>query len=101
MTNRYGDKFAVDARGRSAVSEQPEEHLAEMHARNPKPARKTMCIECEELQRQIKRYRVFEKGGFDVFTVERIKELIEDLERRKDSLHKGSLHKGFRVRLMN
>jgi hypothetical protein len=52
-----------------------------------------MCIECDVLQKQIMRYRGLEKSGFDVFTVERIKELIEDLKRRKDSLH-GKKHSG-------
>jgi hypothetical protein len=46
-----------------------------------------MCVECEDLQRQIKRYRVIQKRRFDVFTVERVKQLIGDLERRKDALH--------------
>jgi hypothetical protein len=46
-----------------------------------------MCIECEVLRKQIVRYRALQEDGFDVFTVERIEELIEDLERRRKSLH--------------
>jgi hypothetical protein len=46
-----------------------------------------MCVECEDLQKQIVRYRLIQNRRFDVFTAKRIKELIQDLELRKGALH--------------
>jgi hypothetical protein len=48
-----------------------------------------MCQECDDLQRQITRYRALLSSGFDILTVERVKELVADLERRKEALHIG------------
>jgi hypothetical protein len=46
-----------------------------------------MCQECDDLERQISHYRSFLKQSFDVFTLERIRELVVDLEREKHAKH--------------
>jgi hypothetical protein len=48
-----------------------------------------MCQECDDLQTQIMRYRALLSSGFDILTVERVNELVADLERRKEALHIG------------
>jgi hypothetical protein len=45
-----------------------------------------MCEECETLQEKITRYRRF-LDRFDPLTDERMKQLIADLERRKEKMH--------------
>jgi hypothetical protein len=46
-----------------------------------------MCERCEQLEAKIQRYRSFIAQGLDDLTVERIKELIKELERRKEAMH--------------
>jgi hypothetical protein len=46
-----------------------------------------MCVQCQQLEISIQRYRGFVKAGFDALTIERIKELIEELQRRKEAMH--------------
>jgi hypothetical protein len=46
-----------------------------------------MCDQCQQLETRIQGYRGFVKAGFDALTIERIKELIEELQRRKEAMH--------------
>ena len=46
-----------------------------------------MCEQCQQLEIRIQRYRGFLKSGLDALTVERTKELIEELQRRKEAMH--------------
>jgi hypothetical protein len=46
-----------------------------------------MCEECDRLEVTIQHYRKFVAQGFDPLTVERINELIAELEHRKDKMH--------------
>jgi hypothetical protein len=46
-----------------------------------------MCHECDDIDRQISHYRTFLKQSFDVLTLERIKELVADLQRDRDAKH--------------
>jgi hypothetical protein len=48
-----------------------------------------MCAQCDDLQKQITRYRCFLKQ-FDPLTEKRIGGLIADLEQRKDLIHEGT-----------
>jgi len=46
-----------------------------------------MCLECQEIEKQIAHYRRFLQQRFDVLTETRIQELIADLQRQKDAMH--------------
>ena len=46
-----------------------------------------MCDQCQQLDTRIQRYRGFVKAGLGDLTIERIKELIEELQRRKEAMH--------------
>jgi hypothetical protein len=46
-----------------------------------------MCDECKKLEEKIGRYRALAGQIPDALTKERIKELIEELEQKKTSLH--------------
>ena len=46
-----------------------------------------MCEECDDLEKKISRYHEFVRQGLDALTTERIKRLIEEMERRKAALH--------------
>ena len=45
-----------------------------------------MCEECKTLQEKITHYREF-LNTFDPLTNERLKQLVADLERRKETMH--------------
>ena len=46
-----------------------------------------MCDKCQQLETDIKRYRKFVAQGLDPLTVERINELIQELQQRKGAMH--------------
>jgi hypothetical protein len=46
-----------------------------------------MCDKCDQLDKAIAQYRRVSKQGFDPLTNERIKDAIDEMERRKVSLH--------------
>jgi hypothetical protein len=46
-----------------------------------------MCEECKKLKQRIGRYRVLAGQIPDALTKERIGELIQELEQKKESLH--------------
>ncbi len=46
-----------------------------------------MCEQCEQLETAIRRYRKFVAQGLDPLTIERINELIRELEQRRQILH--------------
>jgi hypothetical protein len=46
-----------------------------------------MCAKCDELERKIKHYHRFTTGALDSLTIDRIKELIEDLRKMRASMH--------------
>ena len=46
-----------------------------------------MCEKCDELDKKISRYAEFLRQGLDPVTSERIKEAIDEMRRRKTSLH--------------
>jgi hypothetical protein len=46
-----------------------------------------MCERCEELRKKIDHYRVFIGQPFDALTVERIRGLIDQLERQLQAMH--------------
>jgi len=50
-----------------------------------------MCEECEQLEKQITRYRRFTEQALDPLTQDRIKALINELEQRKTAMHQERL----------
>jgi hypothetical protein len=46
-----------------------------------------MCDKCQQLEAKIHRYRKFVAQGLDPLTVERINELIQELQQRKETMH--------------
>jgi hypothetical protein len=46
-----------------------------------------MCDQCDRLKEKISHYRVLLNQRFDAPTEERIKALIADLERQKETMH--------------
>jgi hypothetical protein len=46
-----------------------------------------MCEQCQQIDEKIRRARKLATGGFDSLTVERITQMIRDLERSKDAIH--------------
>jgi hypothetical protein len=46
-----------------------------------------MCDKCQQLETDIQRYRKFVAQGLDPLTVERINELIQELQQRKEAMH--------------
>jgi len=48
-----------------------------------------MCNQCDHLQKKILHYRDF-LDRFDRLTDERIRALIEELEQRKEAMHKAA-----------
>jgi hypothetical protein len=53
-----------------------------------------MCKQCDECEKKISHYRGFLIQPFDSLTIERIKALILDLEKRKAALHYESAMSG-------
>jgi hypothetical protein len=49
-----------------------------------------MCDQCEKLKEKIARYRPFLNQQFDPLTEGRIKALIADLERQKETMHSSA-----------
>jgi hypothetical protein len=47
-----------------------------------------MCDRCQQLESKIQRYRRFVTQDLDALTVERIQELILELEQRKEAMHR-------------
>jgi hypothetical protein len=50
-----------------------------------------MCDKCQQLDTRIHRHRKFVAQGLDALTVERINELIQELQQRKEAMHQGQL----------
>ena len=46
-----------------------------------------MCDKCQQLETKIQHYRMIATQAFDSLTVERMKEFIRELERRKEATH--------------
>jgi hypothetical protein len=46
-----------------------------------------MCDKCQQLEAKIQHYRTIANQAFDSLTVERMKEFIRELERRKEAMH--------------
>jgi hypothetical protein len=46
-----------------------------------------MCDKCQQLESDIKRYRRLVAMGLDPLTIERVNELIRELEQRKEAMH--------------
>jgi hypothetical protein len=46
-----------------------------------------MCDQCRKLDEKISHYRLFLNQRFDPLTEERIKALIDNLERQKETMH--------------
>ena len=46
-----------------------------------------MCDQCRKLEEKISHYRLFLNQRFDPLTEERIKALIADLKRQKETMH--------------
>jgi hypothetical protein len=46
-----------------------------------------MCEQCDRLEEKISHYRAFLNQRFDPLTEERIKSLIVDLERQRQTMH--------------
>jgi len=46
-----------------------------------------MCDKCQQLEKKIQHCRKFVAQGFDKLTVERINELIAELEQRRQQIH--------------
>jgi hypothetical protein len=46
-----------------------------------------MCDQCDKLEERISHYRLFLNQRFDPLTEERIRALIADLERQKETMH--------------
>jgi hypothetical protein len=46
-----------------------------------------MCAKCRELDQRIEHCYLFVRRGFDALTMERIQNLIAELEQQKKSLH--------------
>jgi len=46
-----------------------------------------MCSQCDTLDKKIYRYREIATGAFDALTIQRIKELIRDLEQQRAAMH--------------
>jgi hypothetical protein len=49
-----------------------------------------MCDECDKLAEKISHYRLFLNNRFDPLTEERIKALIAELERQKETMHSSA-----------
>jgi hypothetical protein len=47
-----------------------------------------MCDNCQQLESTIKRYRRLVAQCFDSITVDRVNELIRELQTRKDAMHR-------------
>jgi hypothetical protein len=45
-----------------------------------------MCEACEQLEKKITRYREIVEQAFDALTTQRIKDLIQELEQRKQTM---------------
>ena len=45
-----------------------------------------MCERCDQLETKIRRARELAAAGFDRLTIERMTQLIEDLQREKDAM---------------
>jgi hypothetical protein len=45
-----------------------------------------MCSQCDDLDRKISRYREIATAALDALTVQRIKELIRDLEQQRAAM---------------
>lgn len=46
-----------------------------------------MCDHCDKLEEKISHYRLFLNQRFDPLTEERIRALIADLERQRETMH--------------
>ena len=46
-----------------------------------------MCDQCDKLKEKISHYRVLLNQQFDPLTEQRLKSLITDLERQKETMH--------------
>jgi hypothetical protein len=46
-----------------------------------------MCEHCQDLQRKIDRYLGFTKQPFDALTIERIRDLVEQMKERLRKMH--------------
>jgi hypothetical protein len=46
-----------------------------------------MCAKCDELEGKIEHYRWFTTQALDSLTIDRIKRLIEDLQKVRASMH--------------
>jgi ABC-type polar amino acid transport system ATPase subunit len=46
-----------------------------------------MCVECQNLQNKIMRYREMIRRALDPLTTERVNALIKELEQRKETMH--------------
>jgi hypothetical protein len=68
---------------RPSYKQQP--MMAADYARMRKPG---MCDKCVELDKKIEHYRRIASSINDQFTVDRIKELIAELEAQKAALHR-------------
>jgi hypothetical protein len=47
-----------------------------------------MCDQCQQLDARIQRYRSFLAQGLDALTVQRIDGLIQELDKRKEAMHR-------------
>ena len=48
-----------------------------------------MCEQCQRIEEKIRRARRFVAASMDNLTIERLNQLIEDLQRSKDALQCG------------
>jgi hypothetical protein len=55
-----------------------------------------MCEKCIELDKKIAHYRRFENIGLDPLTTDRIKRLIDDIQRIRNAMHPDDASNGTR-----
>jgi hypothetical protein len=48
-----------------------------------------MCKKCKELDEKIAHFRQFTFAALDPLTIDRIKDLVADLQRERDTMHQS------------
>ena len=48
-----------------------------------------MCEKCTELDEKIAHFRQFTFAALDPLTTDRIKQLVDDLQRKRDTMHQS------------